>query len=196
MATDLILVVPALRPLLMAGVLITLLIAPIFASQLRPFANIAAGALLALTPGLRHLIQRLSSPLAVWSAIGFLLLRPLIPRTGAVAPLFVAFVFAATIEKDRPMHWILLSYPIQKLGLISYSAYLWQQTSTAPFVWGGHNTGADAFYSAYPMAAWLFLAPATFSYFLIEAPSQRVGRQLSSWIKSAPPSPATSDRGR
>jgi peptidoglycan/LPS O-acetylase OafA/YrhL len=170
-------------------ILAALLVAAIFVPDLSSFANIAAGALLALSSGVRQLILRYSSPGIVLGSVLLLLIHPLIsPRWHLesaltfVTPLVIAFVFFATVNKNGPVQRILSAYPVQKLGLISYSAYLWQQLSAAPILWGGHETGAAGLYSDYPLATWLFLVPAAILFFLIEAPMQTIGRKLSNRI--------------
>jgi peptidoglycan/LPS O-acetylase OafA/YrhL len=162
-----------------------LLVISIFEPDASNFASIAAGAILALSDASKRLILRYSFPAAVIGSILFLLCEPLIPmlhHLGFATPLIVSFVFLATVEKSGPLQTVLSAYPIQKLGLISYSTYLWQQVSTAPLFWGGQETGAGILYSIAPASTWVFLAPAVLSLLLIELPMQRLGKRLSDQV--------------
>jgi peptidoglycan/LPS O-acetylase OafA/YrhL len=171
------------RLTLIWSLLASLIIGSIFEPGLGSFANIAAGALLALSTRARDLVQKCSSRSAVFGCLLFVVVQPVIPQLHYIVfavPLIVAFVFFSTVNTDSPMRGILSARPFQWLGLISYSAYLWQQISTAPMFWGAAETGAAVLHSSFPSATWLFLLPAAASFFLVEMPMQRIGRGLSS----------------
>jgi peptidoglycan/LPS O-acetylase OafA/YrhL len=173
-----------------AAILCGLMIASYFIADLSSFAYIAVGALIALSGVVRQSILRWSSPLTILAALFFLVLQPIVAPWPQIAnyirgasPLVAGFVFFSTTQGDSPIRWLLLANPIQKLGLISYSAYLWQQLSTAPFSWGGAETGAQTLYSEYPYFVWApLIIPTAISYFLVEKPMQAMGRNISNRI--------------
>jgi peptidoglycan/LPS O-acetylase OafA/YrhL len=160
------------------------------------FESIALGALVAASPRVRNFLSRFATHWSVSIAVVALLARPLL--TGRLVGLMpeslqvhfyallyaivaglVALVFFGTIARKGPLVPFVESRLIQKIGLFSYSIYLWQQLGTAPEVWLETITGADVLYARYPIAASMFTIPAVASYFLIEKPFVRVGKALS-----------------
>jgi peptidoglycan/LPS O-acetylase OafA/YrhL len=69
---------------------------------------------------------------------------------------------------------------LQKIGLVSYSVFLWQQLATAPLIWGGTETGAAALNEGSLLP--LFILAPIASYFLIEKSMIVLGRSFSSRI--------------
>jgi peptidoglycan/LPS O-acetylase OafA/YrhL len=97
----------------------------------------------------------------------------------AASPFLTAIVFFGSIARSGPLVPLIESRLIQKIGLASYSIYLWQQLSTAPENWNGAITGADVLYGHYAFAASFFFVPAVISYLLVERPLVRLGKALS-----------------
>lgn len=84
-------------------------------------------------------------------------------------PLCVAWLLGWSLHARGPVVRFLETGPLQFLGTISYSLYLWQQLFTAPPV-------------DYGSAAWLFFCPlmivfAVISYYLIERPCARLAKR-------------------
>ncbi len=98
-------------------------------------------------------------------------------------PLCIAWLVGSSVYIK---HWatrLLSSVPLQFLGMISYSLYLWQQLFTSSP-------------AAYLDAPWLKFAPlmlvvATLSYYLVERPCIRLGKRIiaTRLAKSAPSLP-------
>ena len=85
-------------------------------------------------------------------------------------PLCVAWLLGWSVHARGPVVRLLETGPIQFLGLISYSLYLWQQLFTAPPI-------------DYGRSGWLLFCPlmiafAILSYYLIERPCARVAKRL------------------
>jgi peptidoglycan/LPS O-acetylase OafA/YrhL len=146
------------------------------------FAYIAMGALCALSPRARSLVDALGgSPLTIVFA-AILLLPPFFASTpvfynaiNAAGPLMLAVIFFAAVNGRGPFLALVKWEALRRLGLISYSVYLWQQ------LFLGEP-------SLYEKAAWLtfpvlLAAPALVSYFAIERPFLSLGRRLSEGIK-------------
>ena len=105
-------------------------------------------------------------------------LHPSVPRYEAahrllppvLEPLCIAWLLGWSLQARGAVVRLLETGPIQFLGTISYSLYLWQQLFTAPPVdYGG--------------AGWLFFCPlmivfAVLSYYLIERPCVRFAKRL------------------
>jgi peptidoglycan/LPS O-acetylase OafA/YrhL len=146
------------------------------------FANIAVGGLYALSDHVKELIRRLSTSRFITFATIAFLLEPVLASSpvalgvfSAIRPALLAVVFFGTIAGVGPIVRIVSAEWLRKLGVVSYSAYLWQQLSTAP----------PDFYGSYGVLRIpiLFVLPAVLSYWLIEKPMIRVGHRLSASIK-------------
>lgn len=177
------------RSPLMLAILTALTLATFFVHDLVSFAHIAIGTLAALSDKFQKVISRFAGPFTISLGAGILIFQPLLaPWTNTfnvircTTPLVTAFVFFGTIQGSGPLRALVSLNPIRKLGIISYSVYLWQQLSTAPLFWGGMDTGADVLYNSYPYFVWLFLVPAIISFFLVERPMQAIGQRLSRQI--------------
>ena len=151
------------------------------------FAYIAIGAVVASSDSVRNITLKLATtPVIAFTSV-VLFLKPLllimpilITPTRLVEPALVALVFFGTIAGRGPLVWLVSMSPIQKIGLISYSIYLWQQLATAPLIWGNVETGAAVLNENYLLP--LFILAPIASYFLIEQPMIALGRNLSSRI--------------
>jgi peptidoglycan/LPS O-acetylase OafA/YrhL len=79
--------------------------------------------------------------------------------------------WASSALKTRGIQWV---------GLISYSAYLWQQLFTAPAGFYGSPKAANVFHLSLP----LLFPVAAISFYCIERPCTRLGRRLSANLQS------------
>jgi peptidoglycan/LPS O-acetylase OafA/YrhL len=143
------------------------------------FAYIAIGALYAMSPRVKREIDAIGArPWAPFLAVGLFAIAFLPPELAvagrildAAGPLLLAVVFFGALTKGGPLCRIVNLVWLQRLGLISYSVYLWQQLSLGPaFEYGGGRL------LSFPL---FFLIPALISYFVIERPFIDVGRRLS-----------------
>ena len=102
----------------------------------------------------------------------------------ATTPLLTALVFFGTVAKrGGPLFQIVSNPLLQKLGVVSFSVYLWQQLSLAPYSWGGSETGAARLYENHPaIMSLLFIRVAILSYFLVERPMIKIGHNVSNRI--------------
>ena len=83
-------------------------------------------------------------------------------------------IFLGTINGRGPYVRMVSLEWIRRIGLASYSVYLWQQLST----------GAPSLYpeNSIMLIPALFILPALVSYFVIEKPIIRLGHRLSDAI--------------
>jgi len=72
---------------------------------------------------------------------------------------------------DRPL--------VQKIGLVSYSLYLWQQLILVAPASGSAGMGIGAWMMANPLSPALVIPVALASYYGLEKPMIRLGRRLS-----------------
>ncbi|GGJ41363.1 hypothetical protein CDQ92_08215 [Sphingopyxis bauzanensis] len=179
--------------ILLAGLFVgSLVFAP-----LGSFIYIMVGVLVALSAGLRQRFARVASRY-IWLALAVLISLPAAPRVvGQIAahaqPALVAMIlFGTLLARDEGWLQKLLRQPfLTRVGLISYSLYLWQQLSLAPAHWGGAATGADTLYKGWDlMLAFAFIPLAIASYFLIEKPMVRIGHRISRRIMQQRREPA------
>jgi peptidoglycan/LPS O-acetylase OafA/YrhL len=141
------------------------------------FSYIAIGALTAASDDFRRYITRLASGPAISAAALLLFLQYF--KSFAIAynyincakPFLIAVVIFGTLKGRGPFVWIISQEWLRRIGLASYSLYLWQQLSTGPH----HN-------NAVLMMPILFIGPALLSYFFIERPMVRIGHRLSNMI--------------
>jgi peptidoglycan/LPS O-acetylase OafA/YrhL len=172
--------------------LLMFIVGSLYFTPLANFEPIAIGALVAASPNVRKSVARLATNWSVGVAFGVLLLKPLLPGRlialfpeslvvmgASIVPLLTAIVFFGTVARKGPLVPLADNQLVQKLGLISYSVYLWQQIGTAPEIWVETITGADVLYAHYTVAASLFIVPAAASYLMIERPFIRMGKVLS-----------------
>ena len=161
------------------GCFVGLLALSAFSPLATRFSYIAIGALYAMSPRVKREIDAIGArPWAPSLAIGlfavaflppgFLLLGKILNAAG---PLLLAVLFFGALGKHGPLRHLVNLTWLQRLGLISYSVYLWQQISLGPaFVYGGGRL------LSFPL---LFLVPALVSYFVIERRFIGIGRRLS-----------------
>lgn len=130
-----------------------------------PYANclsVAAVLLLAAVMGLE--IASHLHPQAHRYALAHLLLTP------TLEPACVVWLVIWSLQGRRVVQRLLDARPIQFLGLISYSLYLWQQLFTAtPTYYRG---------ATWLLACPLMIAFAALSYYLIERPCVRLARRF------------------
>ena len=98
--------------------------------------------------------------------------------------MLTALVFFGTVSmRGGPLLQIVSNPLLQKVGVVSFSVYLWQQLSLAPFFWGGSETGAARLYeNNTAIIALLFIPVAILSYFLVERPMIKIGHKVSNRI--------------
>ena len=152
------------------------------------FAYIAIGALYAMSPRVKREIDAIGA--RSWApllAIGLFAIAVMPPGVvfldnilNAAGPVLLAVLFFGALAKQGPLCRLVDMVWLQRLGLISYSVYLWQQLSLGPTsMYGGHWMLSLPFF---------FLAPALISYFAIERPFIAIGRRLSKGMEAAAPS--------
>ena len=145
------------------------------------FACVNAGVLLAIfEERARHAAAKVP-PWAVLLVAAFLVARPLpygkLTQSIYVLciPFGVALILVHTASQRGWASFALKTAGIQWVGLISYSAYLWQQIFTAPAGLYGSPTAAKVFHLSLP----LLFPVAAISFYCIERPCTRLGRRLS-----------------
>jgi peptidoglycan/LPS O-acetylase OafA/YrhL len=163
----------------LVSILVILLAMSFFYPIAVSFMHIATGALFASCAAFRRAIMRSSTPRLIIIATiiifcqPFAASRPLILWIIEVAgPILLALIFFGTINGVGPFVRMVSAEGVRRIGLVSYSLYLWQQLST----------GASDWYSAYAVMPVLLVGPAVISYMLIERPMIRVGHRLSKSI--------------
>jgi len=166
----------------------------LFFAPLASFIYIMVGVVVALFVGLRERLAAID-PRLVWLCLATLIVLPAAPRIVTVVmepmqPVISAVVMFGTVlgKPSDVLPAILRNGWLNKIGLVSYSLYLWQQLSLAPAIWGGAVTGADVLYGFGDIAwAAAFVPFAIASYFLIEQPLLAVGRVISRRITERGP---------
>lgn len=128
----------------------------------------------------RSLAQRIPAWIPILIA-AFLLLHPL-PGTPLgrtlyypIAPLAIGLILTHSFTRPSLTASLLKTPILQWIGLISYSAYLWQELFTGNPSFYGSPAIARAFHLAIPA---IFLIAAG-SYYAIELPIMQLGRKLS-----------------
>lgn len=186
-----------------------LVLGSLFVPTLGSFVYIMVGVLMALFVGLRERLTEINGRW-LWVSLLVLVMLPAAPQPVAMIVTPIKPVLAAVLmfgalfaHHAGALRNILCSNWLTKIGLVSYSLYLWQQMSLAPFEWGGRLTGAKALYDYGNAALGLAFIPAAIaSYFLIEKPMVKLGHRLSRRVMDhhTPPSETaptrSSDDGR
>lgn len=180
------------------ALLIALFAGSLFFAPLGSFIYIMVGVLVALFAGLRERLAMID-PRWVWPLFAVLVMLPAAPHiigriVGPIQPGLAAAVLFGTLfgRCTGVLMVVLRSAWLNKIGLLSYSLYLWQQLSLAPIGWGGTVTGAKTLYSYGNFALALAFVPlAVASYFLIENPMRAMGHRISQRItdRRVPPIP-------
>lgn len=172
------------------GLLVSLFVVSLMVPPLGSFIYIMIGVIVALEAGVRERLTGLAQRY-IWLAAALILVLPAGPRmtTAVLAPaqpLLVAIVLFGTLfgSPSGVMQRALRIRYLSRIGLISYSLYLWQQLSLAPDNWGQGPTGAGALYGRADVAlAFAFIPLALASYILIEKPLIAVGHRISRRMK-------------
>lgn len=141
------------------------------------FAHIMFGALIAASPAMKDALTRVAGPRVIIACAAIVVAQPffdslpIYPFVNAARPLLIGVIFFGTLNAVGPFVRLVSAEAFQKIGLVSYSLYLWQQLSTADV----------ARYDAFPagLIPVLFIVPALASYAFIERPLIAVGRRLS-----------------
>jgi peptidoglycan/LPS O-acetylase OafA/YrhL len=168
-------------------ILFFLVLGSLYYSELTSFVNIAVGALVAASSRIHDTFDKFSTAWPVTIALSLILLMPLFPASltipskliHAASPFLTAIAFFGSIARVGPLVPLLQNSLMQKIGLASYSIYLWQQLGTAPKIWNGTITGADVLYTHYAFMASFFVLLSIASYLLVERPFIRLGKILS-----------------
>ena len=124
---------------------------------------------------------------AIWVAVVFGIFAAirydLRLATSALIPLAIAgTVMHPAWQVSRLLDWA----PLRWLGRISYSLYLWQQVFLYP-PWQPRPIGWP---QVFPWSMALAFACAIASYYLVERPMIRLGRSVSTWLRSRAPARA------
>lgn len=163
-----------------------LFVGSLFFAPLGSFIYIMVGVVVALFVGLRERLAAIA-PKWIWLCLAVLIVLPAAPQIvvkllGPAQPVLAAAVMFGTLfgQPGGVLPVVLRNAWLNKIGLVSYSLYLWQQLSLAPIAWGGTVTGAEALYH-YGNFAWAvaFIPIAIASYVLIEKPIIALGHRLS-----------------
>jgi peptidoglycan/LPS O-acetylase OafA/YrhL len=155
----------------------------IWTVEASPFAHIAIGSIFGLWPALREQFASHVRAWHVYASIAVLLLVPFAVSLpfgqflSAFNCLLVTIVFFGTVQGHGPLVGTVSDTWMQKLGLISYSVYLWQQLFT----------GNASLYTSMPWLSFplLLFIPAIMSYHFIEKPAVDLARQLSRRLSEA-----------
>jgi peptidoglycan/LPS O-acetylase OafA/YrhL len=155
-------------------------------STVAGFSCINVGVLLAIfEPQARALAARFSPLLVVAIAVLFFIHPVHGSRAGEgiysiTMPFAVALMLTHTMERKGWIASLLKTPAFQWCGLISYSAYLWQELFTGSEGFYGSQSAARAFHLA------LLILPliAAASFYWIERPSSRLGRRISAQMNS------------
>jgi len=154
------------------------------------FSCINVGALIAIFENrVREFTARVP-PVVVLLASVVLLLRPVptvqlqVLFNSLYEPFALALMLFFTVSRKGWASSALTTAGIQWIGLISYSAYLWQELFTGPAEFYGSPATARVFHLCLP----LLIPIAAASYYWIERPSTRLGRRLSAPGRTGEPS--------
>lgn len=181
------------RNVFLVGIAIVL---PLLAHRIGPdwyaFEYIAVGALIATFKETRCFIERWASTWAMAAAVVLVFATPLLGKLSFVQallqtlqPAVLAFILFGALAGNGPFAKLITRVPMQKLGLVSYSVYLWQEMASAPREWFGLATNAELYLNRYALLCWFFLVPALLSYRYVEQPLIAVGRKWSAKIIEA-----------
>ncbi len=151
------------------------------------FAHIATGALVALSDRAKSWIESIATWPIIALAAGLVLIQPVFidhleihATLEAITPLLLAIVFFGSIWGRGPFVALISMDWLRRVGLVSYSVYLWQQLWTAKPELLAANTILYL-----PI---LLIIPALLSYTCIERPMIKLGHRLSDSIAArAPP---------
>jgi peptidoglycan/LPS O-acetylase OafA/YrhL len=141
------------------------------------FGCIAAGGIVAISQ--RDMIARYANPWTITAALLLLLpdllfasINAIHNSIAALRPILLAFIVFGSLDKVGPFAGLIRTRWTQRLGLISYSVYLWQQLFT------GDQARPESLFSLLFLPVAL-VVPAMVSYFVIERPFIKIGRAIS-----------------
>ena len=156
-------------------------------SAILGFCCINLGALLAIFETRARELMARTPPLVPLMVAAFLFLRP-VPNTSLgrtfyhpLVPFGVGLLLAYTMSRKGWASALLNSAVLQWVGLVSYSAYLWQELFTGNASYYGSPVAASVFHLALPA---IFLVAAV-SYYGVERPCSWLGRRFSGRANSA-----------
>ncbi|MGJ4927440.1 acyltransferase family protein [Bradyrhizobium sp. HKCCYLS2038] len=143
------------------------------------FASIALGSLYAIDPWFRTALQRIASPGVSTISLAVFVSQTVLPQSfavqltfGFINPICIFLIFVETLNERSILRRAVGLTVFQRLGLASYSIYLWQQVFTAKPI----------FYlqDSFPQYLVLALTASWLSFRFVEAPLIEIGRRLSS----------------
>ncbi|MDE2577889.1 MAG: acyltransferase [Hyphomicrobiales bacterium] len=168
----------------LVALLLALTLASFWFRAATSFALIACGALYAVSARARAWVAVPVAWHGVPVAALLLVAAPFFASAPAILmaldvarPVLTSILFFGSLAGVGPFVSALNSTLAARLGLASYSIYLWQQISTGD---------PKLFHGGAPPIV-IFVAPALASYFLIEKPFIRIGHRLSARILARTP---------
>jgi peptidoglycan/LPS O-acetylase OafA/YrhL len=117
-----------------------------------------------------------------------------LPFGGTITSVAIAFLIVSYVHGPKgPAARLLVSGPVVRLGVLSYSLYLWQEFFT---VIAGHKTDASLVLWRFPVNVVLSVVLAELSYRLVESPMMGLRRRLvaSGWRSPAAAPPEAKPR--
>jgi peptidoglycan/LPS O-acetylase OafA/YrhL len=146
------------------------------------FSCIALGCLYAVSGRFRASISWAAAPWTIGASMLVLIAFPFASSwplmqswLEVLSPLCIAFIFFASFRSGSRVGALVSTVWLQRLGLASYSLYLWQQIFTFPL-----DAGPQTEFMRYTVLIFVFAGA---SYYLIERPFIKFGHQLSRVIQ-------------
>jgi peptidoglycan/LPS O-acetylase OafA/YrhL len=146
------------------------------------FCCIALGCLYAVSGKFRALIFWAATPWAISASMLVLIAHPFTSSWPLIqswlellSPLCIALIFFTSFDPRSRVGALVSAVWLQRLGLASYSLYLWQQIFTFPL-----EIGPQTEFMRYTVLIFVFAGA---SYYLIERPFIKFGHQLSRVIQ-------------
>lgn len=142
------------------------------------FASIAIGSAIVISKFARAILLNIQSNLSILIAALIIFIKPffasfyyLYAIISAASPVLLALIFFGTLNGLGPFVRIVSFEWLRRVGIISYSIYIWQQVST----------GHPDLYELSPilMVPIWFIIPAILSHYFIEKPMIQIGRTIS-----------------
>jgi peptidoglycan/LPS O-acetylase OafA/YrhL len=146
------------------------------------FSCIALGCLYAVSNGFRAAISWAAAPWTIGASMLVLVAFPFASSwplfqswLEVLSPLCIALIFFASFRSGSGVGTLVSAVWLQRLGLGSYSLYLWQQIFTFPL-----DIGPQTEFMRYTALILMFAGA---SYYLIERPFIKFGHQVSRAIQ-------------
>jgi peptidoglycan/LPS O-acetylase OafA/YrhL len=146
------------------------------------FSCIAIGCLYSVSDRFRALISRAAGPWTIGASmlvvIGFPFASswpPIQSLLECLSPLCIAFIFFASFSPGSRLGTLVSTVSLQRLGVASYSLYLWQQIFTFPL-----DIGPQTEFMRYTVLIFVFAGA---SYYMVERPFIKLGHRLSRVIQ-------------